>query len=94
MTTRIDLPARLDHQAARNLYSILSREQGKPIHIDCSTVTFVGGLAVQVLLSAAVRWRRDGIPFSCDLPSLAFTDDLARLGVDPSELYEDVAPCH
>ena len=93
MTTRFQLPPRLDHQGARQLHALLVGARGTEVRLDASKVTFVGALALQVLLAALARWRADGLRLSCDQISPAFADDIARLGADPSELHEDLEPC-
>lgn len=93
MTTSFELPARLDHEGARQLYTFLTSARGTEVSLDGSKVTFVGALALQILLAAATRWKADGLRFYCDQISPAFADDFARLGADPSELHEDLVPC-
>nr|CAA56328.1 orfX [Cereibacter sphaeroides] len=56
-------------------------------------VSFVGGLALQLLLAAAAKWRAEGHQFTCQPMSPAFTDDVTRLGVDPKEFQEDQGSC-
>ena len=93
MSHLVELPARLDHQAARNLYAALRAAPAGDIRLDAGKVTFVGGLALQILLAAAAKWRSSGHHFACEPRSPAFADDIIRLGADPAELHEDQEPC-
>lgn len=58
------LERKLDTTAARTLASGLLRHRGHPLQIDGSAVETVGGLAIEVLISAAFQWQADGHPFS------------------------------
>ncbi|AXQ93743.1 STAS domain-containing protein [Cereibacter azotoformans] len=88
MNNHFDLPERLNHQGARHLYAALLGMPPGDTTLNAGGVTFVGGLALQVLLSAAAQWRSRGFRFDCLTMSPAFTDDIARMGVDPKELRE------
>jgi len=80
MTATLALPPRLDMAAAGQLLDDLRRLRGQPIAIDCSAVALLGAAALEVLLSAAGTWRRDGIALVCVAPSPDFLRDLAALG--------------
>lgn len=94
MIRLIELPARLDHQGARLLHAALSGAPKGDTRLDAGKVTFVGGLALQLLLAAAATWRSAGHRFTCEPTSPAFSDDITRMGVDPNEFHEDHEPCH
>lgn len=53
------LPAILDVRAAESLKSELMAVRGQPVTIDASAVDRLGGLGLQVLMSAAKTWRAD-----------------------------------
>ncbi|MEA5161655.1 STAS domain-containing protein [Cereibacter johrii] len=93
MKNRLDLPARLDHQGARQLYAALLSMPPGDTCLAAGQVSFVGGLALQLLLAAAAKWRAEGHRFTCQPMSPAFADDVTRLGVDPKEFQEDQGSC-
>jgi chemotaxis protein CheX len=64
----------LDLSAAKPLWAELGEARGQPLEIDASGVERLGGLCLQVLLSAQVQWRADGAAFSIANPSSAFAD--------------------
>ena len=72
----------LDLQAAEPLRAELMVLRGRPLSIDASQVSRLGGLCLQVLISARKTWAEDGLPLSVDEPSEAFTEQLASFG-DP-----------
>lgn len=72
----------LDLQAAEPLRAELMVLRGRPLSIDASQVSRLGGLCLQVLISAQKTWAEDGHPLSVDEPSEAFTEQLASFG-DP-----------
>lgn len=72
----------LDLQAAEPLRAELMVLRGRPLSIDASQVGRLGGLCLQVLISARKTWAEDGQPLSVDDPSDAFTEQLASFG-DP-----------
>lgn len=72
----------LDLQAAEPLRAELMVLRGRPLSIDASQVSRLGGLCLQVLISARKTWTEDGLPLSVDEPSEAFTEQLASFG-DP-----------
>ncbi len=54
------LPAILDVGAAAPLRSALMAARGAPLEIDGAAVDRLGGLCLQVLLSAKATWAADG----------------------------------
>jgi len=72
----------LDLQAAEPLRAELMVLRGRPLSIDASQVGRLGGLCLQVLISARKTWAEDGQSLSVDDPSDAFTEHLASFG-DP-----------
>ncbi len=71
----------LDLQAARPLADSLLARRGSDLELDGSGVSRIGGLCLQVLLSAHDTWAADGKTLSLLNPSAAFVDGLNRLGV-------------
>ena len=74
------LPAILDLTAAAPLASALLARRGTPLTVDASAVRKLGGLCLQVLLSARATWATDKIPFAVTKPSIAFQKSLAQFG--------------
>lgn len=76
----VELPALLDLAAAQPLRAELLALRGRPLVIEASSVTRLGGLCLQVLMSARQTWRRDGIAFGLSGTSRAMTDQLNAFG--------------
>jgi chemotaxis protein CheX len=76
----VSLPAILDLQAADPLRAELLALRGRPLDIDASQVARMGGLCLQVLLSARRTWEADGLPLRIDQPSEAFIEQMAAFG--------------
>ncbi len=74
------LPPVLDLRAAAPLAADLLGRRGKPLVIDAAAVERMGGLCLQVLLSARNTWAADGQAFRIQAASTAFTDSLGALG--------------
>lgn len=70
----------LDLTAAEPLKADFLSLRGQSINIDASDVDRVGGLCLQVLMSAHKTWNRDGMSFAFHEPSPAFQDCMALLG--------------
>ena len=79
-TARVDLAEVLDLAAAEPLRAELIERRGAPVELDGSAVQRVGGLCLQVLLSAQATWAADGQPlsFACHAPVLR--DALMTIG--------------
>ena len=56
----VRLPDVLDVKSADPLLRELLASRGQPIALDASGVQRLGGLGLQVLLSAQATWRADG----------------------------------
>ena len=80
MTEPISLPAVLDLNAASPLRASLLEHRGEPLCIDASQVSRLGGLCLQVLLSAARTWADDGRNFEITPRSAAFDEALTLFG--------------
>ena len=70
----------LDLQAAEPLRAELMALRGRPLHMDASQVSRLGGLCLQVLLSARVSWAEDGLPLRVEQASEGFLEQLAAFG--------------
>ena len=80
MPSVVALPAVLDIQAAEALRGQLLGARGQPLTIDGSAVERLGGLCLQVLLSAQRTWAADGQALAIDPASEAFTDQWNAFG--------------
>lgn len=80
MPAVVALPAILDIQAAEALRVQLLGARGQPLTIDGSAVERLGGLCLQVLLSARRTWAADGHRLAVDPASEAFTDQWNAFG--------------
>ena len=78
MSLSLTLSPVLDLRAAAPLRASLLEKRGEAMDIDASSVERLGGLCLQVLLSAQRAWAEDGLPFSISSPSDAFRE-AARL---------------
>jgi chemotaxis protein CheX len=96
MTTAADcagadlrLPPLMDLRSAASLARDLLARRGAPVRLDASAVERLGGLGLQVLLSARLTWRADGIEFIVADPSEAFQADCAALGAPAFGDFKD-----
>ena len=79
------LPPILDLKAAAPLRAQLLELRGRPIVLDGEDVQRLGGLCLQVLLSARDSWVHDGMPFSLNPASDALQQSFALFGVEADE---------
>ncbi len=70
----------LDLKAAAPLAAALLARRGTDLEVDASEVRRLGGLCLQVLLSAASTWEADGATLTILNPAGAFEEGLDRLG--------------
>lgn len=84
------LPVRLVDAAA--LAESLRSRRGKASELRLGQVEQVGTAALQVLLSAAATWRKDGHGLRVAEQSSAFDNALATLGI-PSEAFVSEGVC-
>lgn len=80
MTAAVVLPAVLDLRAAASLKSELLARRGGPLTLDASGVERLGGLSLQVLLSALKTWAADGCALTIAPASEAFADQCRAFG--------------
>ena len=78
--TQVILPAVLDLQHAEPLRAELLALRGQPVTIDGSAVERLGGLCLQVLISAQQSWANDGQTLVIDRVSEAFADQWNAFG--------------
>jgi chemotaxis protein CheX len=76
----LSLPEPLDLNAAGPLRVELLTARGAPLTIDASEVRRLGGLCLQVLLSAEATWATDGHLFKISAASPAFAEGARRMG--------------
>jgi chemotaxis protein CheX len=76
----VTLPKVMDLGAAKRLAADLLALRGKPVALDASHVQRVGGLCLQVLLSARRTWAADKTAFGIVNPAAAFEKCMAQLG--------------
>ena len=70
----------LDLQAAEPLRAELMSLRGRPLDVDASQVTRLGGLCLQVLMSAHKIWSEDRVALTVNQPSSAFSEQLTAFG--------------
>ena len=76
----VRLPEIIDVEAATALAGDLLAHSGRPLTLDASDVRRLGGLGLQVLLSARKTWAEDGFALSVTNPSPVFADTLELFG--------------
>ena len=84
MTGSVALPAVLDIRAAGPLKAELLALRGQPVTLDASAVQRLGGLCLQVLLSARATWAADAQDLTVTIgDETAFSDQWAAFGAAP-----------
>ena len=78
--TAVRLPAVLDIRAAGTLRDDLLALRGSDIILDGGEVERIGGLCLQVLISARKTWDADGKWFALNPASAALNEQLAAYG--------------
>jgi chemotaxis protein CheX len=78
--TTIVLPCVLDLKAVGPLHQTFLSARGTPLDINAAEVTRLGGLGLQLLLSARATWAHDGLAFRVSAPSDDFNTALALFG--------------
>src|SRR4051812_15595176 len=74
------LPEIIDVEAAAQLVGDLLAYIGRPLTLDASEVRRLGGLGLQVLLSARKTWAEDRVALGLINPSPVFADTLELFG--------------
>ena len=72
----------LDLNAAEPLRQALAELRGQPVLLDGSQVTRLGGLCLQVLVSARKTWAEDGQDFHLDRCSPELLEQLRLFGAE------------
>jgi chemotaxis protein CheX len=80
MSLSLTLAPVLDLRAAGALRAELLERRGQPMNVDASGVERMGGLCLQVLLSARSVWADDGHAFTISGPSESFREAMRLLG--------------
>lgn len=80
MAASISLPAVLDLAQAEPLKAALLPMRGQSVIVDASRVERLGGLCLQVLISAQQTWARDGHTLKIDDVSREFADQWNAFG--------------
>ena len=80
MAASVVLPSVLDILYAEPLRTDLLGLRGQPVAIDASAVERLGGLCLQVLISAQQTWARDGHVLKIDDVSREFADQWNAFG--------------
>jgi chemotaxis protein CheX len=76
----VGLPPILDLKAASQLRDEFCAAKGGPLDVDASKVQRLGGLCLQVLVSAQRSWAVDGKPFRVVDPSPDFLEGIRCFG--------------
>ena len=80
MSDAIVLAPVLDMNAAEPLKAELLAKRGQPVTLDASNVERLGGLCLQVLLSAKKTWSADGADLKIEPRSDGFSEQWAAFG--------------
>jgi len=80
VTDAIVLAQVLDMNAAEPLKAELLARRGQPTTLDASNVERLGGLCLQVLLSARKTWAADGVDLTISPQSQAFSEQWTAFG--------------
>ena len=92
MTATVVLAPVLDLRAAEPLQVELLAARGQALTLDGSAVERLGGLCLQLLLSAIRTWRADGQVLTFVNASEALTTQWSAFGASPSDLSAQDAP--
>jgi chemotaxis protein CheX len=83
---RLSLTESLGPAEATDLADKLRTLRGTPLEIEAHSVRRLGGLCVQVLISAAATWRADSIALRLIEPSPEVEESLRLLGLSADAL--------
>lgn len=86
MNGKLILAACLDSLETESLASELAPQRGHSLTLDAGQVTFLGALALQLLIAAHRQWNADGKAFEIMNPSDEFIDGIALLGGSGADL--------
>ena len=82
MSGTLRLEPVLDLKAAGPLKEAFLAMRGQPVEVDASGVQRLGGLCLQVLLSARRTWAADGADFRIADASTAFAETMTLFGAE------------
>ncbi|WP_292054521.1 MULTISPECIES: STAS domain-containing protein [unclassified Brevundimonas] len=82
----INLPAVVDLRAVGPLKAELMEQRGKAVTLDGSAVERLGGLGLQLLLSAIKTWQADGHALIFLNVSKAMNEQWLSFGASPTQL--------
>ncbi|WP_297802655.1 STAS domain-containing protein [uncultured Brevundimonas sp.] len=85
-TPVITLPAVLDMRAIEPLAAGLAAVRGQPVALEASAVERLGGLCLQLLLSAIKTWKSDGHALTFLNVSEALAEQWQGFGASPEQL--------
>jgi len=88
MAKRIDLAPKLDTASTQTLRDHLLAAADQDIVLVGTQVELFGALALELIMSAANIWKRQGLAISLEDPSTQMIDDLHRFGLTPDTLLE------
>lgn len=91
MAKRVTLGAKLDSAAADGLRAQLMKASEEDVILDGSAVELLGGLCLELLLSAESLWTAKGLDFALDAASDQLLDNLTRLGLADHFVAEGAA---
>jgi chemotaxis protein CheX len=90
MSAPVVLPARVDLSCVERVAGELRDVADHPLALDAGSVTFLGGLGLQVLLAAASERRAAGGSMTITAASDAFLDALAQFGISTDDITTGV----
>lgn len=85
------LPEKLTTAQANGLFKDLVEHRGSDLIIDAGAVVFLGGLCLQVLMSAQKTWASDAMSLEFSNALGAFTDCVHALGASDLLVEGNVA---
>ena len=91
MAKRVMLPDKLDTAFAPMLRNELADAQTEDVVLDAAQVQHLGGLCLEVILSAAAIWKRAGLTLQIENATAQLTEDLSHFGLTPETLVEFAA---
>lgn len=91
MGKEVPLAAKLDTAASAELRASLKAAEDGDVVLNASAVEMIGGMCLEILMTAGVVWKAAGHHISLQDPSPQMTEDLARFGLTAETLLEYTA---